>query len=169
MYCRFCGKQINDDSKFCSYCGKELSDSIKSSAEGTMERTEASASEVKVELVEKTEKKSLLPFFVFIVFFVAFFVILMVVMTETPINSNDYSYTTSQDLTSYSVTVTPNKNIDICEIECILYDINGKVLFSDTITKENLKKCSSYTYTFDFGFVNSLTGNNVKIYITGKR
>lgn len=25
MYCRFCGKQILDDSEFCSFCGKQLS------------------------------------------------------------------------------------------------------------------------------------------------
>ena len=25
MYCRFCGRQIEDDSSFCTYCGKNLS------------------------------------------------------------------------------------------------------------------------------------------------
>ena len=24
MYCRYCGKQIADDSKYCNYCGKCL-------------------------------------------------------------------------------------------------------------------------------------------------
>ena len=24
MYCRFCGKEIPEDSRFCKYCGKEL-------------------------------------------------------------------------------------------------------------------------------------------------
>ena len=34
-------------------------------------------------------------------------------------------------------------------------------------TKTNLKKGSSYTYTFEFGVVNSLSGNNVKFDVTG--
>ena len=24
MYCRFCGKQIENDSRYCKYCGKKL-------------------------------------------------------------------------------------------------------------------------------------------------
>ena len=24
MYCRYCGKEIPEDSRFCKYCGKEL-------------------------------------------------------------------------------------------------------------------------------------------------
>lgn len=26
MFCRFCGKQINDDSKFCKFCGNSLAE-----------------------------------------------------------------------------------------------------------------------------------------------
>ena len=37
-----------------------------------------------------------------------------------------------------------------------------------TISKTNLKKNNAYTYTFDFGFVNSLSGSNVKFSITGR-
>lgn len=29
MYCKFCGKLINDNSQFCMYCGKKLSSNIK--------------------------------------------------------------------------------------------------------------------------------------------
>ena len=31
MYCKYCGKQIDDDSVFCQYCGKSLSGIIQSS------------------------------------------------------------------------------------------------------------------------------------------
>lgn len=27
MYCKYCGKQIDDNSKFCKYCGKQLAES----------------------------------------------------------------------------------------------------------------------------------------------
>ena len=30
MYCRFCGKQIDDDSVFCVHCGKKLTETNKS-------------------------------------------------------------------------------------------------------------------------------------------
>lgn len=28
MYCKYCGKQIDDDSNFCKYCGKSLNDAV---------------------------------------------------------------------------------------------------------------------------------------------
>ena len=37
------------------------------------------------------------------------------------------------------------------------------------MSKTNLKEGKGYTYTFDFGFVNSLSGRKVKIDISGKR
>lgn len=27
MFCQYCGKQINEDSRFCQYCGRELNNS----------------------------------------------------------------------------------------------------------------------------------------------
>ena len=69
---------------------------------------------------------------------------------------------------SYSVTITPKTNFNSCTVECVLYNSKGEIIYSDTITKEDLKSYSSYTYTFDFGFVNSLVGNKVKYNITGK-
>lgn len=35
MYCKYCGKQIDDDSTFCKYCGKSLEDSTNSSQNPT--------------------------------------------------------------------------------------------------------------------------------------
>ena len=32
MYCKYCGKQIDDDSKFCKECGKNLSNDMSNSA-----------------------------------------------------------------------------------------------------------------------------------------
>ena len=32
MYCKYCGKQIDDDSKFCKECGKDLSSDISNSS-----------------------------------------------------------------------------------------------------------------------------------------
>ena len=84
------------------------------------------------------------------------------------LKSSDYTYTTSQDLTSYRITVVPNRNIKNCDIELNLYNSKGDLIFSDTISKTDLKKNNAYTYTFDFGFVNSLSGSNVKFSITGR-
>ena len=30
MYCRFCGKELSDDSRFCPYCGKEQLEVVRS-------------------------------------------------------------------------------------------------------------------------------------------
>lgn len=29
MYCRYCGKEIPENSEFCSYCGKNINENIK--------------------------------------------------------------------------------------------------------------------------------------------
>ncbi|MDO4543563.1 MAG: zinc ribbon domain-containing protein [Clostridia bacterium] len=39
MFCRFCGKEITDDSKFCSFCGKS---SLLPQAEESFEKEESS-------------------------------------------------------------------------------------------------------------------------------
>lgn len=84
------------------------------------------------------------------------------------ITKSDYTYTTSQDLTSYSITIVPELDFKSCTIELTLYNSKNKEIFSDTLTKSNLRKDSSYTYTFDFGFINALSGNSVSFNITGK-
>ena len=76
--------------------------------------------------------------------------------------------TTSQGLTSYSITITAKVKINTCNVEVKLYDDNGKVIFSDTQTKNDLLKGASYTYTFDFGFVNALSADEINYKITGK-
>ncbi len=84
------------------------------------------------------------------------------------ITKRDYSYTTSQDLTSYSITIVPELDFKTCTIELTLYNSKDKEIFSDTLTKSNLRKNSSYTYTFEFGFINSLSGSSVSFNVTGK-
>ena len=84
------------------------------------------------------------------------------------IRKSDYTYTTSQDLTSYSITIVPELNFNTCTIELTLYNSQNKKIFADTLTKSNLKKNSSYTYTFQFGFINSLSGDNVTFEVSGK-
>ena len=82
--------------------------------------------------------------------------------------SSDYSYTTSQDLTGYLVTIVPKTDMNNCDVELKLYNYGGELVFTDTISKTNLKKDNSYTYHFEFGIVNSLFGSSVRIAVTGK-
>lgn len=89
-------------------------------------------------------------------------------MITRDIRGSDYTYTTSQDLTSYQITIVPERDINSCTISLMLYDKNDKSLFSDTMTKYDLAENKSYTYTFEFGFINSLSGNHVEFNITGK-
>ena len=89
-------------------------------------------------------------------------------IVERDITKSDYSVSTSQGLTSYSVTIIPNKKINSCNVQFNLYDSKENLIYSDTITKNDLIKNSSYTYTFDYGFTNALSGSKISYKITGK-
>ena len=172
MFCNKCGKEIPDGSEFCNHCGKS-------------QKTEEMVSNVKPNVNrEESGGGCFTGFLKFILISGAIILIILVVIklvensdstsniidrvVERDVTSSDYSVSTSQDLTSYSITITPNKKMNYCSVEVKLYDKNGKLLYSDTITKNDLKVGSSYTYTFNFGFTNSLTGSKIRYNVSGK-
>lgn len=178
MYCRYCGKKIEDDSVYCKYCGKKLSErNAQTQIQEEKKELDKIPSKPNPDSVpkEKTEH-----WFLLISIPILMVIVILIVggigtslrsscrVVDRTLTSSDYTYTTSQDLTSYSITITPNTSIKTCEIELKLYDSSGKLLFSDTQTKESLKKGNSYTYTFNFGFVNSFSGSYVRYNVTGK-
>lgn len=175
MYCRFCGRKIKDDSIYCVHCGKNIHDNENIDTK-TIDIQKNTAN--KKDALPQKEDSSLwgLCFFIPVILVVVTLIIFGInngscnsELLSGKLKSSDYTCTTSQDLTSYSITITPKTDIDTCEIQLYLYNSNGQKIYSNTISKSNLKKDYSYTYTFDFGFVNSLTGDNVKYTITGKR
>ncbi|MBQ9782351.1 MAG: hypothetical protein IJW26_04110 [Clostridia bacterium] len=89
-------------------------------------------------------------------------------MLSRDINKNDYSYTTSQGLTSYTITITPKVDMTNCDVMLKLYSSSNEEVYADTISKTNLKKGNSYSYNFEFGFMNALVGNSVRLNVTGK-
>ena len=89
--------------------------------------------------------------------------------TDNRLKSYDYSYSTSQDLTTYTIFITPNRDLKNCSIELTLYDENGAKIYANTITKTNLVDGSTYAYTFEFGITNALYGSEVYYTITGER
>ena len=174
MYCRFCGKQIDDDSVFCVHCGKNLTKTNKSDSK---EQNHESNNLSQNTTTETDGDSSLWGLWLLLPIFIIVLLVVIIGVASSSGDSgiisrdlkrSDYTYTTSQDLTSYRITVIPKRDIDNCDIQLTLYNSKGEKLFSDTISKTNLKEGSSYTYTFDFGFVNSLSGSKVEYTITGK-
>ncbi len=181
MFCRFCGKEIEDNSKFCNYCGNELEDNIEKNKQNDNNISNENAYKSKKINENSGCGKSLL--ITIVVILIAFFTIFTIVkliqnsdstggifdkLIERDLEPSDYTVTTSQGLTSYTITITAKVKINACNIEIKLYDENGKVIYSDTQTKNDLLKGSSYTYTFDFGFVNALSADKINYKITGK-
>lgn len=172
MYCKFCGKQIDDDSVFCVHCGKNLTENNKENSEKqNYESNELSQS------ITTEDEESSSRWWVWLALPIFLLILIAIIgaassngpgLIQRDLKTSDYTYTTSHDLTSYRITVIPNRDIDNCDIQLTLYSSKGEKLFSDTISKSNLKEGNSYTYLFDFGFVNSLSGNRVKYNITGK-
>ena len=170
MFCKYCGKQIDDDSSFCIHCGKNLTDSNQKQENKRPDLSRKEASE------EKEDSSLWGCWLLFLPLFLTLLIVVIGVASSSngiglvarDLRSSDYTYTTDQDLTSYRITIVPNRKIDNCDIELTLYDSNGKKLFSDTIQKTDLKEGNSYTYTFDFGYINSLSGCKVKFNSTGR-
>ena len=176
MYCRFCGKQIEDDSVFCAYCGKNVSLNNDDNKNKNLYNSQEEKNENDESIEEKENTSSLKGFFILFIPFVIIIAIFLAIASANPkgngiftrnIKQDDYSCTTSQGLTSYSITITPNKYFINCDVELELYNSSGKIIFSDTITKTNLKKNSSYTYTFNFNISSTLTGDSIKFTVTG--
>lgn len=66
MFCKYCGKEINNDSVFCRYCGKQVNESIKlSKKQLNIEKNTVSAEDnpsIKIEIVKnETIKKQSWP------------------------------------------------------------------------------------------------------------
>lgn len=128
----------------------------------------------------KQKKKKSFPWIILItiiilwsIVFIPFFVVTADTHNTTSaitrdITKSDYTYTTSQDLTAYQITIVPKQDFKSCSISLTLYDKNNSKVFSDTITKNDLTKNKPYTYTFEFGFINSLSGTNITFNVTGK-
>ena len=170
MYCKFCGKEIDDDSKFCKHCGKQLEENkITKVDDNTIDTESISGWSIFVKFL--------------IITFISFLIVFVIIkvgsnsgsdgnvinnIVERDITSNDYYVKTSQGITSFSVVIIPNRKIKTCSVECNIFNSSGDVIYSDTITKSNLSMDSSYTYTFDYGFLNALSGYSASYRVTGK-
>ncbi len=187
MFCKFCGKELEDNSVFCNHCGERLSEKTQTEKEiehieQKIEGIKQSTHEINIKRKKRDDvyRKVILTFLVLIVGFCGVMAIANKItkggsdgnfidkIIERNLTSSDYTASKSQDLTACSITITAKTKITTCTVQCTLYDKNGKVLYSDTMTNPNLAKDLSYTYTFDFGFMNALTGSKVQYQITGK-
>ena len=170
MYCKFCGKELEENSKFCNYCGKQLENKTDTN---TVKNTNDTSNNSGCGTL-------LIVCLICLGIVFLMFAIIKINMNEDSngnivdkiverdITKSDYSVNTSQGLTSYSITITPNKKINSCNVQLTLYDSKGNIIYSDTITKNDLMRNSSYTYTFEFGFTNALSGSRVSYKVTGK-
>ena len=52
MYCKYCGKEIADDSRFCKYCGQSVEEIILSSSDTNSTETETSSEDTSEKVIE---------------------------------------------------------------------------------------------------------------------
>ena len=58
--------------------------------------------------------------------------------------------------------------MNTCTIEFKLLDSKENIVYSDTISKSDLMKGSSYTYTFKYGFTSALSSSKYSWRVSGK-
>ena len=61
MYCKKCGKQISDDSKYCKYCGILVDETVPANNTDIATTTQELKSEVVVTSKENAPVKTLIP------------------------------------------------------------------------------------------------------------
>ena len=127
MFCKYCGKEIEDDSKFCKFCGNALTQAIVESSI-SKEIVDDEPEIIYSYNTQPVKKKSgVKPFLialliVFVIFPLSVFIIYKISsnsdssgnivdkIVERNITSSDYDITKSEGLTSISFTITPRVN-----------------------------------------------------------
>ena len=185
MFCKYCGKEIEDDSKFCKFCGNALTQAIVESSI-SKEIVDDEPEIIYSYNTQPVKKKSgVKPFLialliVFVIFPLSVFIIYKISsnsdssgnivdkIVERNITSSDYDITKSEGLTSISFNITPRVKMNTCTIEFKLLDSKENIVYSDTISKSDLMKGSSYTYTFKYGFTSALSSSKYSWRVSGK-
>ena len=170
MFCKYCGKEIDDDSMFCNKCGESQ----------------------KAVKFDKDSKKGCLT--VFIIFMIMIIGLLFFTETislkncngnSTNTNKNDSNYDAPQlftrDARINDVTITtetnyknlgidiiilPKVDIEDLEIKLIHYDKNGKELLTQYKTIGNVKEgvqVKTQVQLLDFSITDMFKVNNTKI------
>ena len=131
MYCKYCGAKIDDDSIYCLSCGSKVENN--SELEKVNKKVSVS-DEVNKEEVKGHGLKIFLGFFIVLLVIICIFPYfsnnqnnggdnnIVDNLLERDITKNDYTIVTSQDLTTYTIMVTPKIDIKYCEVHCSFYD-----------------------------------------------
>ena len=181
MYCKHCGKEIDNNSKYCQYCGNKIIDEIKS--EQTL------SSEIKINNNSSNTTKSIQKDNYFIRICVTIVTIIMLITlfiglvycssASNKFSSINYREAKTSDITisvdnslalSYNIIVIPKYNIKDLQLTVKFYDANKTLLSTKTKTLGNVTKNSRYTVSFsisEFSFSSLLTINNCACAVTG--
>ena len=184
MFCIYCGNKIDDDCNFCPKCGNKIIRTT--NVQPVMENNKLNMTQNKnttINTTEDSEVSSAKAFGKFLLVLILIFGVIfgcykLIVnndssgnivdkVVERKITKSDYNITTSQGLTSYSITVTPVININTCTIECTVYDDDGRKVYINTITKTDLQKQKSYVYKFEFGVEVAFVADRVSYNVSG--
>ena len=180
MYCKFCGKRIDDDSKFCSNCGEKVKHTVSSlpeekkseyykKLENTFEEIKEERDKRNRDRAQKSNSFDKRHYIFAVVAIILIISIIVFVVSGGELRESDYEIDIQEGLLSYLVIITPERNISECSVELELYDYKDKLIHTETITKTNLRDGNRYTYLFKFDFLDSLKGTYIKYSVTGDR
>ena len=175
MFCKYCGKEIDEDSKFCKHCGKRFEEEIK----------EEFDEEIKEEIEEIEEKGGCLILLLIPIIIIAVVGSLLFIaykldsnsdsngnfidkILERDITEEDYEIEVKEGLTTITFKVTPNININQYSINLKVYNYKNEIVYEEILTQTDLIKDSTYTFKFDIGIETTLTGTKYYYKVKGK-
>ena len=148
MYCKYCGKEIADDSKYCMYCGKDV-------AKEKQDSIQPPSNMVAKEDEENYPKGAKI---IAVLIIVALFLgIVIFAIAEVGKASVRYRSAMTSDVTvtqeptlsfSYNLTVTPKNDITDLEITFKFYGDNEQLIATKVKSLGKVSKNANYTVSF---------------------
>lgn len=174
MYCKNCGKEIDNNSKFCMYCGTNITKQLPITDEQPITNEQSITNEkTKQDIIkenaapkedENKKSKRTAITWIFCICLIGFLIfgITKCIDTIKTRSARNSDITITEDTAfsfNYNLIVKPNKDITDLQITFKFYGDNNKLIATKTKTLGNVNKNNNYSISFSLSefSISSLT------------
>ena len=147
MFCKNCGKEIDDESKFCQYCGTAQKEPTSSNSEN--DNTSIVTEEPKYDNPHNVIK-TILYFALIILLLIAFIACAHQCTNTKNATINDVTITDTFDLEGVYLRITPKEDIEQLELTVTFYSSNDTVIKWQTLNIGDVNEDNVYTKKLSF-------------------
>lgn len=155
MYCKHCGKEIDDNSTFCKHCGKQINDTYipKATPAKAVAPTKTIVNTKTNENRRTCLQLAIASFALLVIIIIVFSIVIhnsgMDFENITSKKPPELKRETSQTLTKIIINVYCPDNYKVVEVTLQLYDENDTVIGTHTLQGQNYKKGNTYELIYE--------------------